>query len=154
MKDNSSLSFLSTPSSPRLSPRAPSVAPLWRYRRRREGQGAPQYLDLLLSFLFVPCCLMASALCGLYCRGCVVAAAGLYGMLVVVILVAKVCSNKINSPPQVPPPPPSPLHRCLRLHAAAPDLPWFEEKFMATSLDSLLVGRICSLELSLLSSST
>jgi hypothetical protein len=35
----------------------------------------------------------------------------------------------------VPPPPPSPLHRCLRFHAAAPGLPGFEEDFTTAPLD-------------------
>jgi hypothetical protein len=43
--------------------------------------------------------------------------------------VTKVCSNKINSPH------PSPLHRCLRLHAATSNLPGFEEDFTTASLD-------------------
>jgi hypothetical protein len=49
--------------------------------------------------------------------------------------VTTVCSNKINSLPQVPPPPSSPLHRCLRFHADAPELPRFEEDFTTAPLD-------------------
>jgi hypothetical protein len=80
---------------------------------------------------------MASTLCGLSCRGYVATAviACLDGLLVASIPVTTVCSNKINSLLQVPPLPPSPLYRCLRFHAGAPELLGFEEDFTVAPLD-------------------